>query len=43
VPLDDLDAAGKQLLGQPRVRVRFHPQPEGRITDFHFEVTDAPA
>ena len=43
VPLDDLDAAGKQLLGQPRVRVRFHPQPEGRITDFHFEVTDDPA
>jgi uncharacterized OB-fold protein len=43
LPLDDLDAAAKQLLGQPRVRVRFHPQPEGRITDFHFEVTDEPA
>jgi uncharacterized protein len=43
VPLDDLDAAGKQLLGQPRVRVRFHPGPQGRITDFHFEVTDDPA
>jgi uncharacterized protein len=43
VPLDDLDAAAKQLLGQPRVRVRFHPEPEGRITDFHFEVTDDPA
>jgi uncharacterized OB-fold protein len=43
VRLDDLDAAGKQLLGQPRVRVRFHPQPKGRITDFHFEVTDDPA
>ena len=39
----DLDAAAKLLLGQPRVRVRFHPQPEGRITDFHFEVTDDPA
>jgi uncharacterized OB-fold protein len=39
VPLDDLDAAGKQLLTQPRVRVRFRDQPEGRITDFVFEVT----
>ena len=38
VPLDDLDAAGKQLLTQPPVRVRFHERPEGRITDFHFEV-----
>lgn len=40
VPLDDLDAAGQRLLTQPRVRVRFHQRPEGRITDFHFEVAD---
>lgn len=40
VPLDDIDAAGQRLLTQPRVRVRFHERPEGRITDFHFEVAD---
>jgi uncharacterized OB-fold protein len=40
VPLDDLDAAAGQLLTQPRVRVRFGDAPAGRITDFHFEVTD---
>jgi uncharacterized OB-fold protein len=39
VPLDDVDAAARQLLTQPRVEVRFRPQPQGRITDFHFEVT----
>jgi uncharacterized protein len=43
VPLDDLDAAGRRLLAQPRVRVLFHDTPVGRITDFHFEVTDEPA
>lgn len=43
VRLDDLDIASAQLLTQPRVRVRFHEQLEGRITDFHFEVTDEPA
>jgi len=42
VPLDDLDVAGKLLLGQPRVRVRFKGEPEGRITDFHFELIDSP-
>jgi uncharacterized OB-fold protein len=40
VRLDDLDAAGKFLMTRPRVAVRFRENPEGRITDFHFEVTD---
>ncbi|MFT3874137.1 MAG: OB-fold domain-containing protein [Nocardioides sp.] len=40
VDLGDLDAAGAALLAQPRVRVVFKDQPEGRITDFHFEVEE---
>jgi uncharacterized OB-fold protein len=38
VPLDDLDVAGALLLEQPRVRAVFKDKPEGRITDFHFEL-----
>jgi uncharacterized OB-fold protein len=40
VDLSDIDAAGTFLLTQPRVRVRFKPKCEGRITDFSFELVD---
>ena len=36
VDLSDLDAAGKFLLGGPKVSVEFKEEPEGRITDFIF-------
>jgi uncharacterized OB-fold protein len=38
IDLTDLDAAAEILLKQPRVRAVFKDHPEGRITDFHFEV-----
>lgn len=40
VDLSDLDQAAAVLLQQPRVRTVFKTSREGRITDFHFEVTD---
>ena len=41
VDLSNIDAAGTFLLTQPRVRVRFKPKCEGRITDFSFELVDS--
>lgn len=39
--LSDLDAAAKALMPHPKVEVRFVEKREGRITDFHFELTDS--
>lgn len=36
--LTDVPAAGKRLLPGTRVKVVFKDQPEGRITDFHYEL-----
>lgn len=38
VDLSDADAAGQRMFDETRVRVVFAEQPEGRITDFHFEL-----
>jgi hypothetical protein len=34
--LSDIGAAAAALQRQPRVRVRYVPEPQGRITDFAF-------
>jgi len=39
--LTDIGAAAAKLQGQPRVRVKFVDEPEGRITDISFELTPA--
>jgi hypothetical protein len=36
--LSDVPAAGRRLLPGTRVKVVFKEQPEGRITDFHYEL-----
>ena len=36
--LSDIDKAAKALNTLPRVRVKFVDNPQGRITDFHFEM-----
>ena len=36
--LSDIDRAAKALNKLPRVRVKFVDNPQGRITDFHFEM-----
>lgn len=36
--LSDVPAAGRRLLPGTRVKVVFKDQPEGRITDFHYEL-----
>ncbi|GAA0997246.1 Zn-ribbon domain-containing OB-fold protein [Acrocarpospora macrocephala] len=36
VDLSDVEAAGRRLFEQTRVRVVFAGDPQGRITDFHF-------
>ncbi|GAA4025156.1 Zn-ribbon domain-containing OB-fold protein [Streptomyces plumbiresistens] len=38
IDYSDLDAAMKQIAPGARVRVRFVDQPQGRITDFSFEL-----
>lgn len=38
VDLSDIDAAAAALMKRPRVKAVFKDRPEGRITDFHFEV-----
>ena len=38
VDLSDIDAAGEFLLTRPKVHVRFSEKPQGRISDFVFEV-----
>jgi hypothetical protein len=30
------------LMRQPQVEVVFHDAPEGRITDFHFRISETP-
>lgn len=40
VDLADLDKAGAFLLTQPRVRVEFTGEPQGRITDFAFRLLE---
>lgn len=40
IDLTDFDAAGEVLLTQPRVRVQFKEECEGRITDFYFVIED---
>lgn len=40
VDLSDIDRAAGILMPRPRVRVRFAPTREGRITDFHFELIE---
>jgi hypothetical protein len=34
--LSDISAAAAALQRQPRVQVRYVPEPQGRITDFAF-------
>jgi uncharacterized OB-fold protein len=34
--LSDIDAAAALLQTQPRIRLKFIDEPQGRITDFHF-------
>jgi uncharacterized OB-fold protein len=36
--LSDIDAAAAQLQEQPPIRVKFIAEPQGRITDFSFEL-----
>lgn len=43
VDLSDIQAAGRRLLDRPRVRTAFSGEAQGRITDFHFELLQAPA
>jgi len=38
VDTHDIEAAARKLNTQPRVKVVFGSAPQGRITDFHFEV-----
>ena len=38
VDLTDIDVAANGLMQKPRVRAKFAPHREGRITDFHFEL-----
>lgn len=38
IDLTDFDEAGAQLLTQPRVRLQFKEECEGRITDFYFVI-----
>lgn len=40
--LSDLQAAARRLNKQPRVTVRFIENPQGRITDFWFELIEKP-
>ena len=39
VDLEDIDRGAKALMSHPRVVTRFLSQRQGRITDFHFELT----
>jgi hypothetical protein len=41
--LSDIQAAAKRLNEQPRVTVRFVEDPNGRITDFWFELLPKPS
>lgn len=41
--LSDIEAAAKRLNAQPRVTVRFVEDPNGRITDFWFELLHKPS
>ena len=41
--LSDIQAAAKRLNEQPRVTVRFVDDPNGRITDFWFELLAKPS
>ena len=41
--LSDIEAAAKRLNEQPRVTVRFVEDPNGRITDFWFELLSKPS
>jgi uncharacterized protein len=36
--LSDIDAAAAKLQKQPRIRAKFIDEPQGRITDFSFEL-----
>jgi hypothetical protein len=36
--LSDIDAAAARLQDQPRIRAKFVDEPQGRITDFSFEL-----
>lgn len=36
----DVDATAEQLMAQPRVELRFIDEPQGRITDFTFEIVE---
>jgi uncharacterized protein len=38
--LTDLDAAAEILMRRPAVEVAFVPEPQGRITDFHFTLAE---
>jgi uncharacterized OB-fold protein len=42
IEIDDIDAVALRLLERPAVDVVFHEQRAGRITDFHFELAQAP-
>jgi len=38
MPIEDVTAAAARLRPGTRVRVRFHPSRQARITDFHYEL-----